>query len=760
MPNIPVTWLDEFNVTTTSGVGDPDIIQLANGNILVTWTSSDPDRPGASGDSDIIGQIFDPMGVAVGGAIRVNQGFFADSEIDADSAATTQGGFISVYEDIETDGTPLRFSIYGADGLVDFNGTIESDSNAGTQPNYRDPHVAVSSSTSALVVYALTDGAGTRIVGRIIDPSAGTIGAQIGLITFTANESQPDVAALTNGNYVITCTDFTGGDNRIAYRIIDSAGANVLSASFISATSGDTFSDSEPSVTALTGGGFVISYTDTDVNDTDISYRVFNAAGTEIGSGTAGVNSSNTTNLSNESVVAGLADGSFVIVLDADEAGVDRMEVTHVSATGTVLGSTSFAGTGTDPAVVDMDDGRFAVTWQSLDATGGIRMEILDTRDFANPTAVYNPEPNWQVGTIGNDTIVSDGNSDIVHGHLGNDDITDSNSSGLNQYFGDAGNDILRVLTQIDSDRWDGGAGSGDTINWVSAAIASGAVFDLAAGTAKLDANTEVMVGFENIVGSTFNDIMRGTSGVNVMKGASGNDVIRGGAGGDDLDGGSGVNTLDYTTSTAGVKIDITANTASGGHAQGDDILNFQNVYGSGFNDVLIGSSAGNILRGYAGVDTLEGRGGNDNIYGHEGDDVLRGEAGNDSLSGDDGIDKLNGGAGADALRGGVGADQFIFSNVSDSTVAASGRDTIYDFSRTQGDRINLSPIDANTDLVGNQAFKFIGSAAFNGVAGELRYGNSGGDTFISADIDGDAVGDLRIVLDRDLKMISADFVL
>ncbi len=756
MPGIPVTWLNEFNVATTSA-GDPDIIQLANGNILVTWTSSDPARPGASGDSDIIGQIYDPLGVAVGGAFRVNQGFFADAETDSDSAATTSGGFITVYEDVETTGTPLRFNIYDASGAVTFTNTIESDSNSGTQPNFRDPHVAVSSSTSALVVYQFQDASGTRIAGRIVDPSTGTVGAQISLIGFNLAESQPDVAVLSNGNYVIACVGTTGGDSRIDYRIVDSAGANVLSASFIAATNADGFSDYEPSVTALNGGGFVIAYTDIDANDTDVTVAIFNAAGTQ--TGTANVILPNSaTNDTNEASVTGLSDGSFIVIVDDDQA--NNMVATHFSAAGASLGNFVFSGPGTDPVVTDLGDGRFSVAWQSLDTTGGLRMEILDTRDFVNDPAVYTPEPNWQVGTVGNDTFTTDDDADVVHGWTGNDDITQNVGSGApNEYYGDAGNDILRVNTAIDTDKWDGGANT-DTINWGTAAIANGAIFDLAAGTAKQGAATETMVGFENIVGSSFNDTLRGTSGVNVMKGSSGDDTIRGGAGGDDLDGGSGVNTLDYTTSSAGVKIDISANTASGGDAQGDDILHFQNVSGSNFNDAIYGNSAVNVLRGYAGVDTLDGRGGNDTVYGYDGNDILRGGDGDDRVSGMVGNDSIEGNVGKDTLSGEAGADAFFYRTLGDSTIAKAGQDNILDFSHADGDKIKLSDIDAKATASGNNQFVFIGNAAFSGAEGELRYVKYATETYVYGDVNGDKSVDFAIHFATSITFVAGDFSL
>ncbi|MCP8893445.1 M10 family metallopeptidase C-terminal domain-containing protein [Shinella daejeonensis] len=183
-------------------------------------------------------------------------------------------------------------------------------------------------------------------------------------------------------------------------------------------------------------------------------------------------------------------------------------------------------------------------------------------------------------------------------------------------------------------------------------------------------------------------------------------------------------------------------------------------LYGYGGNDTLNGGGGHDTLVGGAGHDTLNGGNGNDKIHGSTGNDVLNGGAGKDVLRGGAGSDKLYGGAGADQLYGGAGADRFIFKAVSESTVGAGGRDTIFDFKRGQGDKIDLGAIDANTKIGGNQAFKFIGKADFHKVAGELRYHQSNGDTFISGDVNGDGKADFSIRLDLLLAMKATDFIL
>jgi hypothetical protein len=57
---------------------------------------------------------------------------------------------------------------------------------------------------------------------------------------------------------------------------------------------------------------------------------------------------------------------------------------------------------------------------------------------------------------------------------------------------------------------------------------------------------------------------------------------------------------------------------------------------------------------------------------------------------------------------------------------------------------IDLSGIDANSNVFGDQAFSFIGAQDFHHVAGELRYE----DGVIKGDVDGDGLADLCIEVD------------
>ena len=166
----------------------------------------------------------------------------------------------------------------------------------------------------------------------------------------------------------------------------------------------------------------------------------------------------------------------------------------------------------------------------------------------------------------------------------------------------------------------------------------------------------------------------------------------------------------------------------------------------------------GVTLTGTTKADTLTGGAAEDKINGLGGNDTLSGAGGADTIDGGDGADTLVGGAGADRLTGGAGADTFTYQALSDSSAALT--DFLTDFSTAQGDKIGLSAIDANTGLAGDQAFSWIGTSAFSGVAGQLRYYQSGGDTFVTGDVNGDGIGDFMIQIDPLVTLAPNNFFL
>ncbi|WP_196221768.1 right-handed parallel beta-helix repeat-containing protein [Sphingobium sp. CAP-1] len=199
---------------------------------------------------------------------------------------------------------------------------------------------------------------------------------------------------------------------------------------------------------------------------------------------------------------------------------------------------------------------------------------------------------------------------------------------------------------------------------------------------------------------------------------------------------------------------------------------------GNALDNRILGSTGNDRILGMDGADTLQGYEGNDVIYGGNGDDLLRGDDGNDTLSGDAGNDRLyggagndvinggagndliEGGAGRDVLTGGAGKDSFIFraGDLTGTTKAAP--EIITDFSRADGERINLSAIDARSGTLADDAFSFIGTKAFSGKAGELRFELVDGHAMAFGDINGDKIADFALHVQSVTTFVASDFIL
>jgi Ca2+-binding RTX toxin-like protein len=171
---------------------------------------------------------------------------------------------------------------------------------------------------------------------------------------------------------------------------------------------------------------------------------------------------------------------------------------------------------------------------------------------------------------------------------------------------------------------------------------------------------------------------------------------------------------------------------------------------GNAAANTIRGNRADNVLTGLFGADSLLGGDGrdllfggrnNDTIVGDDGEDTILGGRDADSIIGGEDDDRLIGGLGADTLRGSVGADVFVFADVKDSSRFADMSDLLADFERGV-DVIDLSQIDANANAPGNQAFSYIGAAAFGNVAGQLRYTSIASSLQVEMDVNGDGRAD------------------
>lgn len=230
----------------------------------------------------------------------------------------------------------------------------------------------------------------------------------------------------------------------------------------------------------------------------------------------------------------------------------------------------------------------------------------------------------------------------------------------------------------------------------------------------------------------------------------------------DYMDGMKGIDTVSYAKAWSAVKVNLAAQTATGG--AGTDVLkNIENVIGSSFNDTLTGVSTGSRLDGGMGIDTLTGAGGNDTYLVTAGDVVIDsggidtvignvdyvlatglenlilrtgalvgiGNSAVNKLVGNKGDNVLDGGAGADVLVGLTGNDVYMVDDPNDTILEkGAGRDVVYStvtFS-LNGSGVNnveelhltgTSDINGSGNALNNIIYANSGSNILNGDIGE-----------------------------------------
>lgn len=739
-----------INSTIAGGQYSPSVAALPDGGYVVAWHSHNSDDY----ISQVVTQRYDAAGKAAGGETPIDSNMNYSQNAAAISALS-DGSYVLTWESNAT----IFTQHYDLDG-----GALGGATQVSHIPgNHYQPMIAALNNGGYVITWqSSTANGGNNLFSQRYDASGIALGGEIQIAT--AGSPETSIMALSDGGYVLAWLADINGSEGPEHGASASIYVQRFDANGLALGEGKLVADkssgwnTQPSLTELEDGGYLLAWdTYREEGNSSTQLQRFDANGNPIAqlSGDMLDNSLTWTgnsavilegNAGNDSLTGGSADDYLTgdAGNDSLQGGAGNDQLNGGDGADTLNGNGGAdrlnGGAGADRYYVDNAADQVLETDAS--STGG-----TDT--------VYSYLAAYSLGAnVENLRLMSNGSA------------TGTGNALNNLIYAGKGNNLL-----------DGAQGL-DTLSYAyaSSAVTASLATDAAQSTG--GSGTDTLRNFENLTGSNYNDILTGNSAVNTLNGGAGADTLQGGDGSDTYhvdNSGDLVVETNSSISTGGTDsvFSYLGSYSLGAHVENLRIMasTAANGTGNALNNLIYAGAGNNTLDGGAGTDTASyayasaavsvnlgstsaqatGGSGSDtlinveNLTGSKYNDTLVGSGGKNKLTGGTGNDLLIGGEGTDSLYGGSGADRFDFNALSEMGLGAL-RDVIGDFKSSEGDRIDLSTLDANGATTTNDAFSFIGSAAFSSTnaTGQLRFAN--GVLYGSTNADGAAEFEISLL--------------
>ena len=610
------------NTSTASSQDHSSVATFENGRFVVVWTDNSGNIAPYTAGTEIRGQAFEAGGTKVGPEFSINT-VTDGSQFSPTVATLSNNSYVVTWIDgsqINEGFWSLRAQLFNEAG-----NKIGQEFLINTMTRGATADIAALSDENFVIVW------GSH--GQLFNSDGDKLGGEFSLDSNpTVEAGNPQVVSLLGGRFFVTWENWQNGE--IYGRIFDNDGTAIGSEFTVNGiTAGFQW---DPSVTALTDGRFVVTWTDTQ--NPGVSYslqgQLFEADGSRSGNQFT-LNSTSRDSPDFHPKIVPLPDGRFVALYENTNGSIQQI-VQVFAADGTpsgnpvVVSAAAEFGNVNEADIAVFRDGSFVVCWTD----GGFNASDVHAQIFS-PYAVN------QVPIARADTVTAAEDSPISGNVLTN------NGSGADN---DPDGDSLTVVAVN---------GTTASINH-SLMLASGALLIVNAdGRFVYDPNGK----FDNLnVGQTASD-----SFIYTISDGQGH------------------------TSTATVSLTI-AGTVHGLQITGGS----GNLNGTSTDDQIAGGPGNEIIHGGAGYDWLQGGAGNDTLFGDAGSDALTGGPGDDRFvfapgGGADIFTDFVAGAQSDDKIDLKAFAGFKLTDVLNRTTQI-GADTVIDFGN--GDTITLQNID------------------------------------------------------------------
>ncbi|MBR1121077.1 VCBS repeat-containing protein [Bradyrhizobium lablabi] len=411
------------NVITSGAQNSVAVAGIGNGGWAAAW--NDGIAPG-----DVRARTFDTATVPHASEFPLNT-TTANAQIDPAGARLNDGSAVFVFTDKSVDSTgDIRARLISANGApagTDFaivSGSTTAD---------RSPDVAALTDGNYVVVWTRVFSGGDNDIRAQIMNGSGAVGSPIAVQTASHLSTDfASVAGLAGGGFVIVWQEgpLASGNQQVRFQRYSASGTAVDVNSVLIDSAGTTLTDIQ--VIGLKDGGFAVAYTNNGWAaggaDTDVTLKIYNSDGSPR-AGPIKVNQLYTAGDQNNPTLTQLDNG--FIVVGWSNASDGWMKVYDWSGVAVTSGETRFDGSAIEPELIALNSGVFVSAWSSSAADGGgdssIHYGVLElVRD--------------QLGDSANNTIYGDSLHDVMNGAGGDDFLV-----------GGGGNDRMTGGTGIDT---------------------------------------------------------------------------------------------------------------------------------------------------------------------------------------------------------------------------------------------------------------------------------------------------------------------
>lgn len=312
----------EFQVNTSNSAVSPRVAALTGGGFVVAWQGS------GSVQYDIEAQIFSADGSKVGSEITVNTHLTGD-QYSPSVTSTQDGGFMVAWggttgsSGAGTGTDPIRAQKFDASG-----GKVGSELNVSGNPVSsfnRDQELVELSSGKVVVSWRDYPSGGNKMA---ILNSDGTAATSVSTIVSGSGNSDAELTALANGNFVATYT--RSGATGVYAKIFDESGASAGEITLNSQSDLDI-----GGVTQLNGGNIAVVYQALGSFGVEIYSQIFDSSGVALGN--AFQVNSYSSGQQQAPVIAATSDGGYVVTWFNGTGGGSTVSSKHFNSNGDAI---------------------------------------------------------------------------------------------------------------------------------------------------------------------------------------------------------------------------------------------------------------------------------------------------------------------------------------------------------------------------------------------------------------------------------------